>query len=207
VLRETTWTRREAILAHLADHPDLTASELTGVIGASSARAVADLLRNMEGKAQVVSRTGRRPGQCRPVHLWRVAPPGTVPQPRPPVPVEVLARKRERDRRATAARRARVRPLFAGAAALPDAACFGADPALFFPAQGDAETEAAAVAICSVCPARASCLAWALENGVLYGIWGGVNLENERQAQPQLPVNASEKGDRRDHDGKQSPAR
>jgi WhiB family transcriptional regulator, redox-sensing transcriptional regulator len=177
-------THREAILAHLADYPDLTASELTRVIGASSARRLTDLLRNMEAKAQVISRPGRRPGQGRPVHLWRLAPPGTVPQPRPPVPVEVLAHKRQRDRRATAARRARARPLFAGTAALPDAACLGADPALFFPGQGDAETEAAAVAICSACPARASCLASALQNDERYGIWGGINLETwpRRQA-------------------------
>ena len=72
-------TRREAILACLTEHPDLTAYELRRVIGAAS--HITDLLRAMEAKAQVVSRTERRPGQGRPVHLWRVAPPGTVPPP------------------------------------------------------------------------------------------------------------------------------
>ena len=179
-----TGTRREAILAHLADHPDLTASELTRVIGASSARRVTDLLRNMEAKAQVVSRAGRRPGQGGPVHLWRVAPPGTVPQPRPPVPVEVLARKRQRDRRATAARRARARVPFPGVADLPGAACLGADPALFFPDQGDAVAEALAVAICAACPVRAACYAWAVQTGERFGVWGGANFENEGRARP-----------------------
>jgi len=179
-----TGTHREAILAHLADYPDLTASELARVIGASSASRVTDLLRNMEAKAQVVSRPGRRPGQGGPVHLWRVAPPGTVPQPRPPVPVEVLAHKRQRDRRATAARRARARVPFPGVADLPGAACLGADPALFFPEAYDTETEASAKAICAGCPVRAACHARAVQNGERYGIWGGVNLEAEQRARP-----------------------
>lgn len=168
-------TRRDAILAHLADHPDLTASELARVIGSGS--YLGNLLREMQAKAQLVSRPGRRPGQGGRAYLWRVAPSGTVPPPRPPVPAEVLARKRERDRRATAARRARARPLFVGAASLPDAACIGADPALFFPNPRDVETEARAVAICSACPARAACYARAVLNKECSGVWGGVNFE------------------------------
>jgi hypothetical protein len=171
-------TRRAAILAHLAGHPDLTASELRRVIGSGS--DVSPLLLDMQGKAEVVSRTGRRPGQGGPVRLWRVAPPGTVPPPRPAVPAEVLAHRRERDRRNTAARRARARGPFAGAAVLPGAACLGADPALFFPGPGDVESEAAAKAICAGCPVRVACLARALANAERHGIFGGVNLETTR---------------------------
>jgi hypothetical protein len=178
-------TRRARILAHLADNPDLTAYDLARAIGAVS--TVTDLLRDMESKAQVVSRAARRPGQGRPVHLWRVAPPGTV----PPLPTshaaELAERRRERDRVATAARRARrlgarVPPV--GVTALVGAACHGADPALFFPERGDAETEAAALAICAACPVRAACYARAVRNGERYGIWGGRNLEDEPQVRP-----------------------
>ena len=167
-------TRREAILAHLAAHPDLTAHEIARAIGAAS--HITDLLRNMESKAQVVSRPGCRPGHGRPVHVWRIAPPGTIPPPRPPVPAGVLACRRARDRRNTAARRARARGPLAGALDLPGAACRGEDPDLFFP--GSAEDEAKAVAICSACPARAACRDRAVLNGEQSGIWGGINFEH-----------------------------
>ena len=166
-------TRRARILAHLEQHPDLTAHDLARVIGAAS--TVTDLLRDMETKAQVVSRTERRPGQGRPVHLWRVAPPGTVP---PPQAAEIVARRQERDRRATAARRARMRAPVPQPAALPmpGAACRTADPALFFPEPGDTGTEAQALAVCAGCPIRPQCYARAVENGERWGIWGGVNF-------------------------------
>ena len=179
-----TGTRREAILDHLSGHPDLTASELARVIGSGS--CVGHLLQDMEAKAQVVSRPARRPGQGREAHLWRVAPPGTVPPPRPPESAEAAARRRERDRRATAARRARLRvaapPL--SAPLLPGAACLAADPALFFPAPGDDGTEARAVAICAGCPARAACYERAVQNGERSGIWGGINFETTSREEP-----------------------
>ena len=170
-------TRREAILAHLGDHPDLTASELARVIGAGS--CVGHLLQDMEAKAQVISRPGRRPGQGREARLWRVAPPGTVPPPRGQLPAEVVARRRERDRATQAARRARLRPAvpLPSAPLLPNAACAAADPALFFPETGDAETETRAVAICVACPVRAACYERAAQNRERAGIWGGINFE------------------------------
>ena len=102
-------TRRARILAHLACDPDLTAHELARIIG--TAATVTDLLRDMQLKGQVVALelAEWRPQQGRPVHLWRLAPPGTVPPPRSSEPAEIVARRRERDRRATAARRARMR--------------------------------------------------------------------------------------------------
>jgi WhiB family redox-sensing transcriptional regulator len=170
-------TRRARILAHLAGHPDLTESELRRVIGSGS--CVGHLLQDMEAKAQVVSRGGRRPGQGGEVRLWRVAPAGTVPPPRESLPAEVVARRRERDRVTQAARRARLRPAvpLPSAPLLPSAACTAADPALFFPETGDAAAEARAVAICAACPVRAACYEMAEQNGERSGIWGGINFE------------------------------
>jgi WhiB family transcriptional regulator, redox-sensing transcriptional regulator len=170
-------TRREAILAHLAEHPDLTAHELARLIGTPS--TVSDLLRDMQLKAQVVCRTEHRPQQGSPVHVWRIAPPGTVPPPRSSEAAEIVARRRERDRRATAARRARLRPAVPQAAVplLPGAACSTADPALFFPDPADTAAEAQARAICARCPVRAACYAGAVRRGERFGVWAGVNFE------------------------------
>jgi Transcription factor WhiB len=173
-------TRRDRILAHLAGHPDLTAHELARLIGTTS--TLTDLLRDMQLKGQVITRTERRPQQGRPVHLWRVAPPGTVPPPRPSQAAEIVARRRERDRRATAARRARMRAPVQQPATLPlpGAACQTADPGLFFPEPGDTGAEAQALAVCAGCPVRAPCYARAVQNGERWGIWGGVNFEMTR---------------------------
>ena len=175
-------TRRVRILAHLAGHPDLTAHELARLIGTAS--TVTDLLRDMQLKGQVIARTEWRPQQGRPVHLWRLAPPGTVPPPRPSQAAEIVARRRERDRRATAARRARMRAPVPQPAAttLPGAACRTADPALFFPEPGDTGAEAQALAICAGCPVRAQCHARAVQNGERWGIWGGVNFGMTRMS-------------------------
>jgi hypothetical protein len=173
-------TRRARILAHLARHPDLTAHELTRLIGATS--TVTDLLRDMQLKGQVIARTVWQPQQGRPVHLWRLAPPGTIPPPRPPEAAEIVTRRRERDRRATAARRARMRAPARQPAALdlPGAACRTAAPALFFPEPGDTGAEAQALAVCAGCPVRARCYAQAVDNGERWGIWGGVNFAMTR---------------------------
>jgi Transcription factor WhiB len=169
-------TRRARILAHLGRHPDLTAHELARLIGTTS--TLTDLLRDMRLKGQVIARTEWRPQQGRPVRVWRLAPAGTVPPPRPPQPAEVVARRRERDRRATAARRARLRAPVPQPAAipLPGAACWTADPVLFFPEPGDTGAEAQALAVCAGCRVRALCYARAVENGERWGIWGGVNF-------------------------------
>jgi WhiB family transcriptional regulator, redox-sensing transcriptional regulator len=65
-----------------------------------------------------------------------------------------------------------------------DAACGDADPDLFFPIGtiGKALRQIEeAKQICRVCPAQIQCLAWALENGVTDGVWGGTT-EDERRA-------------------------
>jgi WhiB family transcriptional regulator, redox-sensing transcriptional regulator len=65
-----------------------------------------------------------------------------------------------------------------------NAACRDADPDLFFPigAAGNSLRQAdEAKRICRRCPAQNQCLAWALENGITDGVWGGTT-ENERRA-------------------------
>jgi WhiB family transcriptional regulator, redox-sensing transcriptional regulator len=57
------------------------------------------------------------------------------------------------------------------------AACADA-PELFF--SEDAQDEAKAKAACGTCPVRAECLAFALRNGIEFGVWGGA-AEDERR--------------------------
>jgi WhiB family redox-sensing transcriptional regulator len=62
------------------------------------------------------------------------------------------------------------------------AACQFADPELFFPVSesGPAITQIAqAKAICSACPVRRDCLAFALATPQAQGVWGGMS-EHER---------------------------
>lgn len=68
------------------------------------------------------------------------------------------------------------------------ALCRGADPNLFFPPQ-TAETkeeklarEARAKEVCVRCPVRSQCLAYALRTREPFGIWGGLNETERRQA-------------------------
>ncbi len=63
------------------------------------------------------------------------------------------------------------------------AACVDADPDLFFPVSttGPALRQVnEAKAICQACPVQQPCLAWALDQGVFSGIWGGVTEEERR---------------------------
>src|SRR5690606_24420303 len=52
-----------------------------------------------------------------------------------------------------------------------DALCAQVDPELFFPEKGASTTGAKSV--CAACPIAAECLAYALDNGEEYGVWGG----------------------------------
>jgi WhiB family transcriptional regulator, redox-sensing transcriptional regulator len=64
-----------------------------------------------------------------------------------------------------------------------DAACRDADPDLFFPVSttGPALRQLdEAKRICRACPAQFHCLAWALDNGVTDGVWGGTTAEERR---------------------------
>lgn len=73
-------------------------------------------------------------------------------------------------------------PLFAGTSTeawAQDAACRDADIDLFFSSHD--EEQRAALELCRSCPVQADCLRYALENGEMYGIWGGMR-ESDRRA-------------------------
>jgi WhiB family redox-sensing transcriptional regulator len=58
-----------------------------------------------------------------------------------------------------------------------EAACTSTDPDLFFPTQGgDTRSAQLAKAICAECPVLAQCLAYAVEDPSVVGIWGGTTL-------------------------------
>lgn len=58
------------------------------------------------------------------------------------------------------------------------ALCAEVDPAIFFPERG--EPAAPAKRVCMICPVRAQCLEYALENRILHGVFGGMS-EHERR--------------------------
>jgi hypothetical protein len=166
---------REIALAHLAEHPDLTAYELGNATGAKG--SLTALLRGMERQGLVAATVVRRPGQGCPVSVWRIAPPGTAGAPAAPESPEAIARRRVRQR---AYQRSRLRRIAAAVSApcLPGAACRAVPyPDIFFPEAGDHEAEASALALCAGCPARAACYDTAAANKERHGIWGGVNFD------------------------------
>jgi WhiB family transcriptional regulator, redox-sensing transcriptional regulator len=59
------------------------------------------------------------------------------------------------------------------------AACYGLDPEIFFPTT---EEEAGlALSYCGLCGVREKCLAWAIQNGERYGVWGGTTEQHRRR--------------------------
>jgi WhiB family transcriptional regulator, redox-sensing transcriptional regulator len=59
--------------------------------------------------------------------------------------------------------------------------CSQTDPEAFFaPRDTGPNWYAAAVRVCSGCPVREICAAYAIENEIPYGVWGGLT-EQERQ--------------------------
>lgn len=67
-------------------------------------------------------------------------------------------------------------------------ACRAESPSLFFAPDHESPhqrrlRESAAKAICSKCPVRTACRAYAVQTGELYGIWGGTT-ERERAHHP-----------------------
>ena len=182
-------SREAAVLEHLAAHPGLTATQLARVFRMRCEPY--KQLATLQQKALVVGAPVWHQDQGRNVTHWSVAPTGTAPPPRPaPDPAE-LRHRRERNAAAQRTRRARLnppgQPSGRGVSALAAAACKGADPGLFFGPSAEfvtarREREAEAKAICARCPAREACLAYALDTGQAYGIWGGLT-EDERRAE------------------------
>ena len=64
------------------------------------------------------------------------------------------------------------------------ARCADEDPEIFFPPGDDPATEARQ--ICSQCPVRDECLAYALDAGEQYGIWGGLDPAERRALRRRL---------------------
>lgn len=63
------------------------------------------------------------------------------------------------------------------------AACRRFDAELFFPVgsgPASAHQAARAKAVCAYCPVAKECLAWALRNGKVHGIWGGLDTDERR---------------------------
>jgi WhiB family transcriptional regulator, redox-sensing transcriptional regulator len=59
------------------------------------------------------------------------------------------------------------------------AACRNVDPKVFFP-QSDLFSNRAKL-ICSTCPVREQCLAWAMATDQLHGVWGGKTAKERRR--------------------------
>jgi WhiB family redox-sensing transcriptional regulator len=181
--------RQAAILAHLEEHPGLTANELARAFGLRA--GLGQQLTALEQRALVAAELVWNPDQGRRCRRWYIAPPGTVPPPRPAPDPAAASRRRERETAAQRARRARRNPPRRQVArimppVLAGAACKGADLGLFFGPDAEfvtarQEREAAGKAICAGCPVRLDCLDYALERDERFGIWGGLN-EDERRA-------------------------
>lgn len=67
-----------------------------------------------------------------------------------------------------------------------DAACRDHSTALFF--IGPGASSSAARAVCAVCPVRSPCLAYALGNQYLTGIWGGTSAHERSQMRRRRPA-------------------
>lgn len=58
------------------------------------------------------------------------------------------------------------------------ARCNRHDPEIFFDTRKRAERRAKS--ICGKCPVQTECLAFALQSGTEFGIWGGLNADERR---------------------------
>lgn len=78
--------------------------------------------------------------------------------------------------------------------ALPRAACVEHDPEVWFPRplQGRPQPTRqapgeAAKAVCAGCPERAPCLAYALEQAIPHGVWGGLDQQARARLTGKVP--------------------
>jgi len=70
-----------------------------------------------------------------------------------------------------------------------DAACAGNPVSTFFPGRG--EPTEPAVTICATCPVAAACMAEALADPTLCGIWGGTSATARRQMRQRSTVSGN----------------
>jgi WhiB family redox-sensing transcriptional regulator len=71
---------------------------------------------------------------------------------------------------------------------MDQALCAQTDPEAFFPEKGGSTREAKKV--CKSCEVRDECLAWAIENKVRFGIWGGLSDRERRKLEKLADINA-----------------
>lgn len=62
-----------------------------------------------------------------------------------------------------------------------DALCAQSDPEAWFPEKGG--TTNPAKRICAICPVMEDCLAYALEHGETFGVWGGTSYRERLKLQ------------------------
>ena len=78
------------------------------------------------------------------------------------------------------------------------AACRGMDPDDFHPDKGHSRTAANAKAVCAGCPVRSECLAFALDNDICDGIYGGLSPRERGTLRPRRnqrqPINHGTEG-------------
>lgn len=74
-----------------------------------------------------------------------------------------------------------INDLYDDALWMQDASCRDEDPEMFFPEPGVGMLDQIATAkeVCSTCPVRMECLAYAIDNRIEYGVWGGLT-RNQR---------------------------
>lgn len=73
------------------------------------------------------------------------------------------------------------------------AACRGMNPELFYGERGANLAVAAAKAVCRTCPVTADCLAYALDNNEMWGVWGGCSISDRRAMRRGAPIAAGER--------------
>lgn len=72
-----------------------------------------------------------------------------------------------------------VEPVVDDRAWMTDAACCGKPTELFFPSRGERDWMDGKE-LCAGCSVRAECLDYAVDNGIMFGVWGGLS-EGERR--------------------------
>lgn len=63
---------------------------------------------------------------------------------------------------------------------MAEANCRGMDPEMFYVERGDSAGLKAARAVCRACDVQAECLAYAVNNGEKFGVWGGLSEKQRR---------------------------
>jgi len=65
---------------------------------------------------------------------------------------------------------------------MSNAACSNMDFNVFFPDQGRSDAAKIAKEVCKSCPVKDRCLEFANNNGIMYGIWGGVSVTERKRS-------------------------